>query len=101
MPLPNTATLGQRYGTQDLSLPGVTDHDAYYNMTIKFDWTIGDKNRFFMREGSNDRTEHRPVNGIVGLGEDGQLPFQRINDSLRAGLDLDPEPDHGARSARF
>ncbi len=81
MPLPNTATLGQRYGTQDLSLPGVTDHDAYYNMTIKFDWTIGDKNRFFMREGSNDRTEHRPVNGIVGLGEDGQLPFQRINDT--------------------
>jgi hypothetical protein len=81
MPLPNTSTLGQRYGTSDLSLPGVTDHDAYYNMTIKFDWTIGDRNRFFMREGSNDRTEHRPVNGIVGLGEDGQLPFQRINDT--------------------
>jgi hypothetical protein len=81
MPLPNTSTPGQRYGTQDLSLPEVTDHDAYYNMTIKFDWTIGDKNRFFMREGSNDRTEHRPTNGIVGLGEDGQLPFQRINDS--------------------
>ncbi len=81
MPLPNTSTPGQRYGTQDLTLPDTTDHDAYYNMTIKFDWTIGDKNRFFMREGSNDRTEHRPVNGIVGLGEDGQLPFQRINDS--------------------
>ncbi len=81
MPLPNTTTPGYRYGTGDLSLPEVTDHDAYYNMTIKFDWTIGDKNRFFMREGSNDRTEHRPVNGIVGLGEDGQLPFQRINDT--------------------
>ncbi|HWC99331.1 MAG TPA: carboxypeptidase regulatory-like domain-containing protein [Candidatus Sulfopaludibacter sp.] len=81
MPMPNTSTPGQRYATQDLSLPGVTDHDAYYNMTIKFDWTVGDKNRFFMREGSNDRTEHRPVNGIVGLGEDGQLPFQRINDT--------------------
>lgn len=81
MPLPNTSTIGSRYGTQDLSLPEVTDHDAYYNMTIKFDWTLGDRNRFFMREGSNDRTEHRPVNGIVGLGEDGQLPFQRINDS--------------------
>ncbi len=81
MPLPNTTTPGYRYGTGDLSLPEVTDHDAYYNMTIKFDWTIGDKNRFFMREGSNDRTEHRPGNGIVGLGEDGQLPFQRINDS--------------------
>jgi len=81
MPLPNTSTPGFRYGTQDLSLPEVTDHDAYYNMTIKFDWTLGDKNRFFMREGSNDRTEHRPVNGIVGLGEDGQLPFQRINDT--------------------
>ncbi len=81
MPLPNTATPGYRYGTGDLSLPEVTDHDAYYNMTIKFDWTVGDKNRFFMREGSNDRTEHRPVNGIVGMGEDGQLPFQRINDA--------------------
>jgi len=81
MPLPNTTTPGVRYGTQDLTLPDTTDHDAYYNMTIKFDWTIGDKHRFFMREGSNDRTEHRPVNGIVGLGEDGQLPFQRINDS--------------------
>ncbi len=81
MPLPNTTTPGYRYGTGDLNLPEVTDHDAYYNMTIKFDWTIGDKNRFFMREGSNDRTEHRPGNGIVGLGEDGQLPFQRINDS--------------------
>ena len=81
MPLPNTTTAGYRYGTGDLSQPDVFDHDAYYNMTIKFDWTIGDKHRFFMREGSNDRTEHRPVNGIVGLGEDGQLPFQRINDT--------------------
>lgn len=81
MPLPNTTTPGFRYGTKDLSLPEVTDHDAYYNMTIKFDWTVGERNRFFMREGSNDRTEHRPANGIVGLGEDGQLPFQRINDT--------------------
>jgi hypothetical protein len=81
MPLPNTTTPGFRYGTHNLSLPEVTDHDAYYNMTIKFDWTVGDKNRFFMREGSNDRTEHRPGNGIVGVGEDGQLPFQRINDT--------------------
>lgn len=81
MPLPNTATVGARYGTKDLSLPEVTDHDSYYNMSIRFDWTVGDKNRFFMREGSNDRTEHRPGNGIVGLGEDGQLPFQRINDA--------------------
>jgi len=81
MPLPNTSTPGYRYGTGDLVQPEVTDHDQYYNMTIKFDWSVGDKHRFFMREGSNDRTEHRPVNGIVGMGEDGQLPFQRINDS--------------------
>jgi hypothetical protein len=81
MPMPNTQTSGVRYATQDLSLPDVTDHDAYYNLTIKWDITAGDKNHFFIREGSNDRTEHRPVNGIVGLGEDGQLPFQRINDS--------------------
>jgi hypothetical protein len=81
MPMPNSSTPGARYGTQDFLQPDVFDKDKYYNMTIKFDWTIGDRNRFFMREGSNDRTENRPVNGIVGLGEDGQLPFQRINDA--------------------
>jgi len=77
---PNTTTPGYQTGANDLVLPDVVDADRYYNMNIRFDWNFGDKHRVFINEGSNDRTEHRPVNGIVGVGEDGQLPFQRIND---------------------
>ena len=77
---PNTTTPGYQTGQDDLILPDVVDADRYYNMNIRFDWNLGDKHRVFINEGSNDRTEHRPVNGIVGIGEDGQLPFQRIND---------------------
>ena len=81
MPLPNATTPGVRYSTANYLLPNVFDKDKYYNLTLKFDWNIGNNNRFFMREGSNDRTENRPVNGIIGPGEDGQQPFQRINDA--------------------
>lgn len=87
MPLPNTVTPGQRYGIDDLSLPNVFDKDRFYNMSMKFDWNLGDRNHVSLTEGSNDRTEHRPVNGLgpggipgTGVAEDGQLPFQRIND---------------------
>lgn len=82
MPLPNGPTQsGFRYGTHNLIISDLFDKDKYYNLTLKFDWNFGDKNRVYLREGSNDRTENRPVNGIVGIGEDGQLPFQRINDA--------------------
>ena len=83
MPLPNGPSQpGFRYGQRNLILAELFRcQDKYYNLTLKFDWNFGDKNRFFLREGSNDRTEDRPVNGIVGVGEDGQLPFQRINDA--------------------
>lgn len=77
---PNTTTPGYQTGVDDLVLSDVVDADRYYNMNMRFDWNLGDKHRVFINEGSNDRTEHRPVNGIVGVGEDGQLPFQRIND---------------------
>jgi carboxypeptidase family protein len=77
---PNATTAGQQTGVDDLILSDVVDADRYYNMNIRFDWNFGDKHRVFISEGSNDRTEKRPVNGIVGVGEDGQLPFQRIND---------------------
>jgi len=80
MPLPNGSTAGQRYGIQDYILANVEDKDRFYNMQMKFDWNFGDKHRVFVEEASNDRTENRPVNGIVGVAEDGQLPFQRIND---------------------
>lgn len=81
MPIPNTITPGVRYGRQNYLVSNLFDADKYYNLTLKFDWNFGDKHRVFFREGSNDRTENRPVNGLVGPGEDGQLPFQRLNDS--------------------
>ncbi|HKE24127.1 MAG TPA: carboxypeptidase-like regulatory domain-containing protein [Bryobacteraceae bacterium] len=89
MPMPTTGLLtpGQRYGIDDYSLPNVFDKDRFYNMSMKFDWSFGDKHHVSVDEASNDRTEHRPVNGLgpggipgTGVGEDGQLPFQRIND---------------------
>jgi hypothetical protein len=81
MPLPNTTTAGQGYSFNDLSLPNYFDQDKFYNLILKFDWNFGEKNRVFVRHASNDRTENRAVNGIIGPGEDGQQPFQRINDA--------------------
>ena len=80
MPLPNITTPGQTYSQQDFTLAGQFDADKYYNLTMRFDWNIGNKNRVFISEASNDRTENRPTNGIIGVAEDGQQPFQRIND---------------------
>ncbi len=83
MPLPNQASAaGQRYGTNNLFLPGYFDADKFYNLILKFDWNFGDKNRAFFRHASNDRTEDRAGNGIDNKpGTDGQQPFQRINDA--------------------
>ena len=89
MPVPTTGSLtpGVRYGIDDISLNSVFDKDRFYNMSMKFDWNFGDKNHVYVEEASNDRTENRPVNGLglggipnTGVAEDGQLPFQRIND---------------------
>src|SRR6185369_954749 len=80
MPLPNISTPGATYSSQDFTVAGLFDKDKYYNLTMRFDANIGSKHRLFFSEASNDRTENRPANGIVGIGEDGQLPFQRIND---------------------
>jgi hypothetical protein len=83
MPLPNRAApAGQRYGTNNLFLPGYFDADKFYNLILKFDWNFGDKHRAYFRHASNDRTEDRAVNGIDNKpGTDGQQPFQRINDA--------------------
>ena len=93
MPLPNTATPGQRYGTEDLSLPEVTDHDAYYNMTIKFDWTIGDKNRVL-----HARRFQRPYRASSGQRNRGHgrgrpIALSANQRQLRAGLDQYLESD--------
>jgi hypothetical protein len=86
MPLPNRAAPGgSRYSTNNLFLPDYFDVDHYYNLIIKFDFNIGEKNRAYFRHASNDRTEDRSSNGIDNKpGTDGQQPFQRINDAYVA-----------------
>jgi len=82
MPLPNAKTAGQRYAVQNLLNPEYAATDKFYNLTLKFDWNFGDRHRAFFRHASNDRTEDRCVNGICAApGQDGQQPFQRINDA--------------------
>ena len=85
MPLPNASTPGQRYSTQNYLLPEYAAKDKFYNLILKFDWNFGDNHRAFFRHASNDRTEDRCVNGICDApGQDGQQPFQRINDAYVA-----------------
>jgi hypothetical protein len=81
MPLPNTASVGSGYSFNNLRISNYFDTDKFYNLILKFDWQFGDRDHVFVRHASNDRTEYRAVNGIIGPGEDGQQPFQRINDA--------------------
>jgi len=82
MPLPNTRTAAVRYATSNFQLPTYAAQDKFYNLILKFDFNFGDNNRGFFRHASNDRTEDRCANGICdGPGQDGQQPFQRINDA--------------------
>jgi len=82
-PKPNRPFQGSFYSQSNLFLPGGEnlDHDAFYNLVIKFDQNFGDKNHVFFRHASNDRTEIRPTNGVKGPGADGQLPLKRVNDA--------------------
>ena len=83
MPLPNRpAPKGFAYSRGNLAFPDYFAVDKFYNLILKFDWNFGDKHRAFVRHASNDRTEDRNGNGIFeGAGQDGQQPFQRINDA--------------------
>jgi hypothetical protein len=82
MPSPKDRTPGQRYSAQNLLFPDYFAKDKFYNLILKFDYNLNDKNRLFFRHASNDRTEDRNSNGIFsGPGQDGQQPFQRINDA--------------------
>ncbi len=85
MPLPNAKTSGARYSTQNHLLPEYAAQDKFYNLILKFDWNFGDNHRAYFRHASNDRTEDRCINGICDApGQDGQQPFQRINDAYVA-----------------
>ncbi|MDX2151350.1 MAG: TonB-dependent receptor [Bryobacteraceae bacterium] len=82
MPEPNATTPGVRYSTNNRINSTYAATDDFYNLILKFDWNFGDKHRAFLRHASNDRTEDRCVNDICsGPGQDGQQPFQRINDA--------------------
>jgi hypothetical protein len=83
-PAPNTHTNGVNYAQQNYFASGgynpAVDH--FYNMVFKFDQNFGQNNHVFFRQGSNDRTEMRGTNGIVGKpGADGPLPLKRVNDA--------------------
>jgi hypothetical protein len=83
-PKPNTTTAGSAYGTNDLFFPGGAenlDKDDFYNMVTKFDQQLGDKHHVFFREATNDRTEHRNTNGVLGPGWQGPGPLKRLNDA--------------------
>lgn len=82
MPMPNARTPGVRYSTQNMLNPEYPATDDFYNLILKFDFNIGDRNRMFFRHASNDRTEDRCTNGVCeGPAMSGQQPFQRINDA--------------------
>jgi hypothetical protein len=84
-PKANTVTPGFGYAQNNLFVAGGEnlDADSFYNLVIKFDQNIGDKNHLFFRHASNDRTEIRSVNGLslTSPGGDGQFPLKRLNDA--------------------
>jgi hypothetical protein len=83
-PAPNIHTTGVNYSQQDYFASGGYNPaiDHFYNMVFKFDHNFGEKHHVFLRQGSNDRTEMRGTNGIVGaVGANGPLPLKRVNDA--------------------
>ncbi len=83
-PEPNTKTAGVEYAQQNYFASGGDNpaKDRFYNLVFKFDQNFGDRHHLFFRHGSNDRSEMRSTNGLLGkIGEDGPLPLKRINDA--------------------
>lgn len=83
-PAPNTKTPGVSYAQQNYFASGGENpaKDRFYNLVFKFDQNFGSRSHLFFRHGSNDRTEMRSTNGILGKpGEDGPLPLKRVNDA--------------------
>jgi hypothetical protein len=81
-PLPNTSTPNVNYSTSNLFISGGegTARDRFYNLVMKVDQKLNERDRFFVRYGMNDRREIRTTNGIFDKpGADGQLPLRRAN----------------------
>jgi hypothetical protein len=83
-PTPNTVSPGSNYSQNNYFASGGYNPaiDNFYNMVFKFDHNFGDRHHVFFRQASNDRTEMRGTNGVVGVvGANGPLPLKRINDA--------------------
>ncbi len=81
-PKPNATSPNLDYSRGNLFISPNIAKDDFYNFTVKIDQNLGTKHRFFFRHASNDRTETRTTNGIMGgPGEDGPLPLKRVNDA--------------------
>jgi hypothetical protein len=81
-PLPNTVTHGVNYSQSNYFISGgdATARDRFYNLAVKIDHNLTDRQHLFVRYGQNDRTEMRTSNGIFDKpGADGQLPLRRAN----------------------
>ncbi|HWR52290.1 MAG TPA: carboxypeptidase-like regulatory domain-containing protein [Bryobacteraceae bacterium] len=82
---PNSSDPGKSYSDTNYVNGENFATDDFYNLVFKFDTNLGEKDRFFFRHASNDRTEHRNENGAIDSpAECCQLPFQRINDHVTA-----------------
>jgi hypothetical protein len=83
-PMPNAQKAGINYSQQNYFASGGINpaRDNFYNMVFKFDHNFGDKHHAFLRQASNDRTEMRSTNGMLGqVGANGPLPLKRVNDA--------------------
>jgi hypothetical protein len=81
-PDPNASSPGRAYSENNFFNGANAAVDNFYNLLFKFDVNFGDRHRMFFRHASNDRTEMRNENTVIGPGECCQLPFQRINDHV-------------------
>ncbi len=83
MPKPNTSTPSAGYSSQNYYVSGgenVSDQD-FYNLVVKIDQNLGDRNRLFFRHASNDFRLRSSTNGIRRApGEQGNQPQHKIND---------------------
>jgi Carboxypeptidase regulatory-like domain/TonB dependent receptor len=71
LPQVDTTPLGQRVGTNDLSIPNNYYNWHFHNWLGRLDTNVGDKYKFFVRPYYNRFTEVSNAGGIVGAGENG------------------------------
>jgi hypothetical protein len=71
LPTVQTTPVGQRVGTNDLSIPNNYYNWHFHNWLGRLDVNIGDKYKFFVRPYYDIFTEVSNAGGIVGPGENG------------------------------